>query len=93
MVTVTLALGEHLEVRFKDNDGAFEVHYNSEVHPNALIVKETDGLAGNVKGGASEILYEERWDPNGHIIEGECAAPAVAEEEQAQIDRDSIGSI
>ncbi len=58
---VTLNPGDVLQVQFAETDGAFEIHFDSQQHPNAIIVKETDGLRGNILGEAATILYEERF--------------------------------
>lgn len=58
---VTLKPGESLNVQFHETDGEFEVHFDTPQYPQALVVKETAGLPGSVKGGAEEILYHEAF--------------------------------
>lgn len=48
-----------LRVQFDGTDGEFEIHFDSASQPNKIVVKESAGLPGNVKGGANEIVYEE----------------------------------
>jgi hypothetical protein len=58
---VVLKQGESLIVCIDDSDGEFEIHYNTPEHPDSLIVKETAGLPGSLKGEAFEILYDEKF--------------------------------
>lgn len=58
---VTLNPGESLTVQFHESDGEFEIHFDTKAHPNALVVKETAGLAGSVKGAALEIMHHEEF--------------------------------
>lgn len=72
MIKVKVERGDILIIEFydgdKDNDGQFEVHLDSSEFPNRLIIKESAGLSGNVKGLSNEILYEEKF---GTLIEQE----------------------
>lgn len=61
MAKILLKSGDYVAVGFADSDGGFEVHFDTANHPNAIILKETAGLPGNVKGGANEILYHEQF--------------------------------
>lgn len=65
-VTVRFGTIEHGGII--SDDGEFQIHYDTTDHPNRIVVKESAGLPGSVKGGASEILYEEHFD-NGYIDE------------------------
>jgi hypothetical protein len=61
---VVVPPGSVLTICFSDEagqlvDGSFEVHHDSKEHPMTLLIQETAGLPGSVKGGANEILYEE----------------------------------
>jgi len=60
-MTIDLAPGESLRVRFKDADGEFLIAFDAEQYPNRVVVQEMGGLPGNVKGGANEILYCEQF--------------------------------
>ena len=59
VTTVTVPPGSALRICFEDCDGEFEVHFDTYEHERSIIVKETAGLPGSVKGEADSILYEE----------------------------------
>jgi len=59
---VTIKPGESVDIELEGTDGEFSVHFDTKEHPQAVVVKESAGLEGNVKGGANEILYEEIFD-------------------------------
>lgn len=81
--TVMVLAGKSVQIRFGSvalpngsadsevyyDDGSFEIHYDTKEHPNRIVVKETAGLPGSVKGGANEILYEEEFAPTVTEIE------------------------
>lgn len=64
MAKIMVGYGEIVKIGFLnedgiETDGGFEVHYNSKEHPDSLLIKESEGLSGSVKGKANEILYQE----------------------------------
>lgn len=62
---IRLAPGDKLTVLLGTDsdqvDGEFEIHFDTEKYPNQLVIAETAGLPGNVKGEASSVLYCESW--------------------------------
>lgn len=67
MPMIVLQPGDKLTIRFSDTteridcDGCFEVHFDSKEHPDALVIKETEGLPGSEVGAANAILYHEKF--------------------------------
>lgn len=59
MSRIMMYPGETLLIGFADSDGEFAIHFDNASYPKQLVVRESDGLSGNVKGGANEILYHE----------------------------------
>ncbi len=59
---ITLNPGEKLIVEFHESDGQFEIHFDSEEHKDAIVVKETAYLPGNVCGIGGETLYCEKFN-------------------------------
>ena len=69
---VVLRPGTQLLIEFEDEegsltDGQFSVDYDTEIYPDAIVIKENDGMPGLIKGGANEILYHDSF----HIDEDE----------------------
>jgi len=62
MSKITLYPGEQLQIEFAATDGQFEVHFATDEHPNALVLKETAGIAGNKIGHAFSIIYHDDFD-------------------------------
>jgi hypothetical protein len=66
---VIVPIKKSLTVRFGSSDsngvvfddGEFQIHYDTEQHPNQIVVKETAGLPGSIKGQANELLYVEQF--------------------------------
>jgi hypothetical protein len=69
MAIIELKPGESLTVKLFETDGEFEIHYDTKEHPNALVVKETAGLPGSIKGDADSILYHEDWSDCSEVAE------------------------
>ena len=61
---IELQQGDVLTIQIHDSDGEFEIHYNSERHPDSLLIKETGGMSGNIIGEANEIIYYENFSEN-----------------------------
>lgn len=61
MVAITLNNGESISIAFANADGEFQIHYDSAKYPQQLVVEETGGFAGNIKGGALEIMHHENF--------------------------------
>ncbi len=61
MNTIIVEAGSSIRIELDGADGAFEIHFDSKQHPKQLIVKEVDGLPGNVVGAALGILYQENF--------------------------------
>lgn len=61
MATIIMHPGDVLKIQFMETDGEFEIHFDTDEHPNSLIVKETAGLPGSVMGAAESTLYHEQW--------------------------------
>lgn len=69
MTTIVVKSGEAVRIRFSDGafngdpncDGEFEVHFDTKVYPNQIVVKETAGLPGSVTGEANAVLYREQF--------------------------------
>lgn len=59
MTTVSLKPGDTLTIKLDDDDGGFEVHYDSFTHPGTLLIKETANLSGNIIGKGGATLYQE----------------------------------
>jgi hypothetical protein len=62
MVNIVLNPGEAVSVSFAETDGSFEIHFDTKEHPNAVVVKETGGMPGNVCGKAFEIMHHEQFE-------------------------------
>lgn len=56
---VTLEPGDFVKIQFKDTDGEFQVHFDTEEHNCSIVVKETGGMPGNIIGDARTILHHE----------------------------------
>ncbi len=61
MSKIVMYEGETLIIQFADMDGEFTIDFSSRTYPQQLVVRESDGIKGNVKGGAGEILYHGDW--------------------------------
>ena len=67
MITkVVLRPGTKLLIEFEDEkgfstDGQFSIDYDTEIYPDAIVIKENDGMPGLIKGGANEILYHDSF--------------------------------
>lgn len=64
---IRLQPGDKLKVKFSDKDGfdedgEFEIHFDTKKHKGAVLIKETAGLPGSVIGRGFEILYHEQFD-------------------------------
>jgi hypothetical protein len=66
---IRIKQGEKFRFVTDDSDGEFEVHYNTEEHPDSFVIKEVAGLPGNKIGAANAILYQE--DFGCHITLGD----------------------
>lgn len=62
MAIITLMPGEKVVIQFHESDGEFEIHFDTAGHPDAIVVKETGGFEGSVKGAALEIMHHEQFD-------------------------------
>ena len=60
-VKVVVPPGGCVTICFEDTDGEFEVIFDTGDFPDQLLIRETAGLPGNIKGQADEILYHERF--------------------------------
>lgn len=73
MAKVILYQGDTLVVQFADTDGEFTIDFDTQTYPGQLVLRESDGLPGNVAGAASAILYHEDFrkgiDPNDVAID------------------------
>jgi len=70
---IIIGPGQKLEIGFCDEtgsgvDGFFEVHHDTPEHPMHLLIKETGGLPGSVKGGALDVLYDEYFGVDPKIL-------------------------
>ena len=54
---IELKPGESIQIEFEETDGQFTVEFNE----TSIIVKESAGLDGSIKGGANEVLYQENF--------------------------------
>lgn len=77
MMKVTIGPGETLVIRFMDDDGLetdgeFKVFFDTKKYPNAIVVQETDGFDGSIKGVGGEILYHEEFlvDTDPEVVTG-----------------------
>jgi hypothetical protein len=61
VVPLEIVLRSHqaIKITFHETDGEFQIHYDTKEHPGSLVVKETSGCEGSVKGDASAILYQD----------------------------------
>jgi hypothetical protein len=72
MAIITLKPGDKIQLQFSGVEGRFEVHYSTDEHADSLVIKETQGLSGNVCGDGHAVLYEENLGP----MANNCASHA-----------------
>jgi len=60
---IELSPDDVLTVRFKDTDGEFQIHFDSEKHPETVTVEETSNFPDDKN--RTGILYQESFEkPN-----------------------------
>lgn len=59
MIKIVIPQKSAITVEFEGVDGQFQIHFDSPQHPNEIMVAETAGLPGNIKGNGT--LYIERF--------------------------------
>lgn len=57
MSIIVIAPGDKLTIQLANCDGEFEVHFDTQEHPQQVVVKETAGLPGSEVGVALAVLY------------------------------------
>ena len=84
MITkVVLRPGTQLLIEFEDEDGCptdgqFSVDFDTKKFPEAVFLKESAGLPGNIKGNANEILYHEDYQMDESIEVTKVESVALA---------------
>ena len=81
-IVVTLRPGQAIRIELADTDGAFEIHYDTPVYSNQLVVAEVENLPDSY--GRRGVLYHEDWRKNTN----QGVTLPVADEETESVEGD-----